>query len=280
LLERNTGVGVFLSFASLDLDQAELVVSLLEFHGIEVWFSETTLRSGKFPIAIAEALVSSDALIVLVSKNALSSEWVASEVSTFARGRPSSPILPVVTDETKPSHISKALAEHQYFKLNMTGLGKLFSSLNIQFLQRKPRAPDRRAESERRKIERRKSNPETRLRKGLWLLYYKVKESDKFEPISCSRYALIETQGIVLDEATRYRFVDRESKMEVEPGTVLRVASERVWHKMKQKPLGAIFVLEAIASEMCWNNDVYSLNRRQASDRRQATTRRAKGAGT
>lgn len=271
-------MGVFLSFTRQDSDQAELLVSLLEFHGIQVWFSSTSMQAGRFPVAIKQALVSSDALIVLVSKNAISSKWVVSEISTFLDARPGAPILPTVLDKTKPGQILKQLAEYQYFKLNMAGLGKLFATLNVKFLQKSARGNERREKTERRVAERRKASPETRLRKGLWFAYYRAKELDKFEPISPNVYTLLETQEILLPEAKRYTFMEKATKQSVAPEVALQGASERVWHRMKQKPLGAIFVIEAIASEICLAHEITMIDRRQPVDRRHVEVNKAKGA--
>lgn len=268
-------MGVFISFSSKDLDQAELLVSLLEFHGIDVWFSSKNLRAGKFPQAINQALLGSDSLVVLVSENTPSSKWVSSEIAAFLQARPGAPVLPILLDNTRPSQVARALGEYQHFKFSFEGLEKAFACLHIRLLDRNPRASKRRAQSGRRKAERRKFTPDYRLRKGLWLAYYKAKEPDKFDPISPHPYALIETREILTSEVRRYSYLSKQTHEEIQPEDALRIATDIVWHKMKERPLGGIFVMEAIAAQICADCEVSIRDRRGSVDRRSGDRRRA-----
>ena len=170
----------------------------------------------------------------------------------------------------------KELDEYQTFRFDIKGLEKAFDFLNLSFLTRAPRSTERR-KTDRRQNDRRKSTPNARLRKGLWLTYYKAKEVDKFELISPSPYVLIETREILLKEVERYIYTGKETQEVLSPEAVLYKASDAVWHKMKDRPLGAIFVIEAIAFEISARADVACKERRKGTDRR-LKNRRAAGA--
>ena len=118
---------------------------------------------------------------------------------------------------------------------------------------------------DRRTRERRLDRPETRLRYGLWFSYYVAKGHEKFEPVSPNADNLVELKTVLLKETARYRFIENLTKANVEPASALEEACERVWQKMERKPLGAIFVIEAIASELCVVHQLSMIDRRVTS---------------
>lgn len=95
-------MNVFLSYSRQDREWAIAVAERLQAEGFAVWDSETELFPGdNFASRIADALDSADAMIVLVSPDALASEWVRHEID-FALGssRLSGRLIPVIVRPT------------------------------------------------------------------------------------------------------------------------------------------------------------------------------------
>ena len=96
-------MNVFLSYSRCDREWAIAVAERLQSEGFDVWDSESELFPGdNFASRIAEALESADAMVVLVSPDALASEWVKHEID-FALGssRLSGRLIPVIVRPTE-----------------------------------------------------------------------------------------------------------------------------------------------------------------------------------
>lgn len=70
---------IFISYSSRDLVQAEALHEALEQAGYLVWRDKTNIRK-EWPEEIAGALNNASAVVVLLSKNALNSDWVKKEL--------------------------------------------------------------------------------------------------------------------------------------------------------------------------------------------------------
>jgi hypothetical protein len=91
---------VFLSCASDDRAQADRVSADLKKNGIAVWQSSSAIQSGvDFRSAVAEALDSSNVVVVLWSKASVRSDWILAEAEEGLRR---GVLIPVLLDETSP----------------------------------------------------------------------------------------------------------------------------------------------------------------------------------
>ncbi len=71
---------IFISYSSEDLREAETLHNALEGAGYKVWRDKTNIRE-EWPVEIKDALNTASAVVVLLSKNALKSDWVNSELT-------------------------------------------------------------------------------------------------------------------------------------------------------------------------------------------------------
>ncbi|MCG8603744.1 toll/interleukin-1 receptor domain-containing protein [bacterium] len=91
---------IFISYASGDADFAELAKLKLEAEGIEVWLDQGKLYPGEdWRNAIDEGILSSDAMIVVLSPRSSESSYVTYEWA-YALGN-EKPIIPILLEETK-----------------------------------------------------------------------------------------------------------------------------------------------------------------------------------
>lgn len=110
-----------------------MIEDRLQKAGHEVWLDKKSLRVGDNLIEkIHEGIKEADALIVIVSKNALRSSWVMHEFSAFALGDISSDksrIMPVLIDN---SSVPQYLAKYVYVDLTTDleeGIQRIINSL-------------------------------------------------------------------------------------------------------------------------------------------------------
>lgn len=111
---------IFISHGSADKDfVTQTIASCVRAAGLEPWHAVNGgLPAGvSWPNALLEALEGSEAFIVIVSASVLGSPWVAKEVQWWIEQRPSSPLIPIITDATLPSQLHLALAGVQYIDL-------------------------------------------------------------------------------------------------------------------------------------------------------------------
>ena len=92
---------VFVSFSSADKAAAEKFVELLRLHYVDFFYSERTIKGGYFADDIRQAIDECQKFIVLVSPDAVASNWVCDEVamamsSDHLRGN----VLPVLIKDT------------------------------------------------------------------------------------------------------------------------------------------------------------------------------------
>jgi len=85
----------------------------LSKRGIETWYSNSDIIPGENYIQAIEAgLLKSDWVIVIVSQHSAASDWVRAEVRTALKEpRLNGRILPVTTDEAKPSSLGNEIAQ-------------------------------------------------------------------------------------------------------------------------------------------------------------------------
>jgi hypothetical protein len=77
---------VFISYTHEDKELAGRIAHGLQREGLDVWYGETELLPGdNFAQKMSEALESSDAMVVVITPDALQSPWVRREIE-FALG--------------------------------------------------------------------------------------------------------------------------------------------------------------------------------------------------
>jgi class 3 adenylate cyclase len=136
-LKPETPVRVFISHNHQDRIFVERnITGPLAKRGIDTWYSNADIIPGeKYIQAIEAGLFKSDWVLVIVSKHAVESDWVRAEVRTALKDpRLQQRILPVTTDDTKPSAIGDLLAElHSLDARNSTDLAEeIFKLLAAQ----------------------------------------------------------------------------------------------------------------------------------------------------
>jgi TolB-like protein len=90
---------IFLSYSRADLESAQVVAEAMREAGLEVWWDAQIEGGAAFAKAIAAALQSSDAVVVLWSAHSLESDWVLDEA---AHGRDQKKLVPVSLDGSEP----------------------------------------------------------------------------------------------------------------------------------------------------------------------------------
>ena len=128
---------VFLSHASLDRRSAERLVRLLEAHRIKVWYSKTKIKGAQaWHDEIGRALSRCDWLVVLLTPDAVRSEWVKREVThALIDKRYRQRIVPLLMKSCSHKKLSWTLAGMQMidFRRNFRqGAGELLKVWNIK----------------------------------------------------------------------------------------------------------------------------------------------------
>jgi hypothetical protein len=105
---------VFISHSSADREVARTFCDLIEALGYEVWMDAKSIDpSQEWQPSLESGLVGADWLLVLVSRKAVESSWVARE-SGWAIEHIPSRVIPMVLDDAKPEDIDPRLAKVQY----------------------------------------------------------------------------------------------------------------------------------------------------------------------
>ncbi len=97
------GAKVFISYAHADQAAAQRVARQLGAAGLDVWFDRDKLQPGdNWALALGRAIADSDALVVLLSPDALASEWVQREIEyALTEQRYKNRVVPVVVRPTR-----------------------------------------------------------------------------------------------------------------------------------------------------------------------------------
>lgn len=120
---------VFISYASGDADFAENMSNRLTSNGFEVWRDEGSLHAGDdWRKAIDEGLLSSDAILIVLSERSAASSYVTYEWA-FALGNGSA-IIPILLEEKAGAHPRLAGLQHLDFsKSRLRPWEELFSEV-------------------------------------------------------------------------------------------------------------------------------------------------------
>ncbi|MGE8467859.1 MAG: TIR domain-containing protein, partial [Pseudomonas putida] len=142
---------IFVSYSHQDKLIVDVIVDRLKLAGHEIWIDHLKLRPGdNISRKVEEGIGSSDAVLVVVSANSLSSKWVQQEFSSLALSEISkraSRVIPILIDASSvPSYLSSYL----YIDLSKDlegGLDSLVRSLEV--VKRKEAKQPRRAVEQR-----------------------------------------------------------------------------------------------------------------------------------
>lgn len=170
--KREVGVVIvaqlFISHSCKDISLAKFLIHLLDYYHIKSWTSfmdpeqDTTFQQN-----IDSILLSCDNLLVLITKNILSSSWITSEILIFKKVNPDADIIPLIFDKKVDlDMIAPGLQQYQLidFTQDLTnGFRTLFARYGIEFLTHSERrdGQDRRTGRERRKNSDRRSKDVT-----------------------------------------------------------------------------------------------------------------------
>lgn len=231
---------------------------MLEFHGIDYWYSARNLTGGDhFPARIDSAVESADAMLLVVSENALRSEWVVHEIKTFKDVRPAGRIVPLIISEIDPRHLAAlGIADLHYIRFSdcfLTGFEALFQLFDQDFL--KPRLTVRNKD-------RRISSVRQRLRYGFWKNYHEATGSGKFEEFD-RRFSQVQKLIEALKpSAASYTFVSREGKRPCDSPDAVEATVREVCSSLGSG-MKAITVVESIAESLWERFEVIPRDRRK-----------------
>jgi len=250
---------VFVSHSSKDAYFVRLLARLLEFHGLEYWYSARNLRAGdRFGVAIDEALRSADVMLLVVSEAALQSEWVSYEISSFRTIAPSGRIIPLLLTEVDPGSLARLniadLQSINFYECFNAGFEALFQALGHQFLR--PRIQQRTGE-------RRLSSVRQRLRAGFWKSYHEATGHGKFDEFDL-RYSQIQKLIEVLKAAAlSYSFTTRDGEP-CATDEIVEAATRDVCRGFGSAKAKAITVVEDVAESLWERYNVIPKERRKA----------------
>ena len=122
---------IFLSHSSSDHTQASEIVSLLEGHGLKIWYSDDDIKAtADWEQSIRTALDGCEWFIVLLSRESVKSEWVRAEVHWAIENRPNK-IVPVLVEDCDSAMLHLRLATIQFIDLVRDQVGGLDELLEI-----------------------------------------------------------------------------------------------------------------------------------------------------
>lgn len=125
---------VFLSYTHKDKERADKVQRELQIRGHRVWRDVTELKAGSpIPDNVAKGISLCDYFIILVTENALQSEWMRGELNLYATNpKRWECILPLKYDKTKPSDFSPLLSPLNWIDFTSgleQGIAKILETL-------------------------------------------------------------------------------------------------------------------------------------------------------
>jgi hypothetical protein len=99
-------VTVFVSHSTKDRPFVEShLIPFLQSSGIQAWYSKRSIASGsEWEHSIRSGLEGSEWVVVVVSANAIGSEWVRCEVDWALENRPSR-LVPLLIDQVRPDQL-------------------------------------------------------------------------------------------------------------------------------------------------------------------------------
>lgn len=241
---------VFVSHSSEDNYFVDFLAELLRFHHIDVWVDRASLRAGDvFAGDIEQALASCGSMVVVISRNALNSQWIVREIAAFRAAGGDRPVIPLMLDpDTDPDQVYAGLGQvtplrcYESLLDSLSQLMRLLGRTLFPAVER--RAPgDRRSGADRRQApgDRRTGPVSRRLRAAM---YRCVRETgrDLLVPLNGAReVADLSARLAAADSPLRsFEFVDRQSGEQADPGFgLLHGLAFRSWCSKMERRLAA-----------------------------------------
>ena len=223
----------FVSHASDDRYFVNLLVAILEHHEIYAWCSFKNVPVGtRYRRGIVQGIENSEAMLVVISRNALKTPWITQEVTAFQQRDPEAPVAPRLLDATSVDDVYDGLSEFQsidFSECMLTGFQCLFKDVfNASFLPR----PERRTRAERRNVDverredrdRRQAPLFSRMSKGFWIQFSEAFALGKHQEMPIGVSNLEKTVDALLLEAKSYEFKDSTGRP-VDPRDALSIAA-------------------------------------------------------
>lgn len=270
---------IFISYSREDKSTAELIAELLDAHGLQPWYDQHSIEVGaKYIEKIERSIKAADAMIIILSENAIRSKWVTREITLFRSKPEKAIIIPMKIEDVLPDDVYDGLGEYHcvdYRKEPLASLKKIFQVLGKEFLDithNTHKATEENRSVERRKSDRREAPPEVKLRNGLWKAFSKATELGKFEifePIF-SRHSRIDLIGEMLAELRKYNVTAPGGEAVELRFTEFETIVATAWEQAtaRNPNITAIAAAEAIANALRAKYKITPKDRRQ-QDRRQ-----------
>jgi TIR domain len=100
-ISRQSDHNVFVSFSSLDGDEAQLVCNRLEAEGLRCWIALRDVKPGEnYQASIVQAIKTADIMILLFSSNANLSQEISKELSLASAFK--TPVIPLRISDVRP----------------------------------------------------------------------------------------------------------------------------------------------------------------------------------
>jgi hypothetical protein len=243
---------------------------------LQPWYDQHSIEVGaKYVEKIERSIKAADAMIIILSENAIKSKWVTREITLFRSKPEKAIIIPVKIEDVLPDAVYDGLGEYHcvdYKKEPLASLKKIFQVLGKEFLDINHRAIEEHRAVERRKSDRREAPPEVKLRNGLWKAFSKATELGKFEifePIF-SRHSRIDLIGEMLAELRKYNVMAPGGEAIELRFTEFETIVAMAWEQATahNRSITAIAAAEAIANALRAKYKITPKDRRQ-QDRRQ-----------
>ena len=276
---------IFVSHSTEDRYFVNLLVALLEFHGLETCCSLSHLQAGtQSRKEIESALRDADFLIVITSQNTIKSRSVTKGVAFFQAHKPDSQILPLHLDSTNLDDVVDGLKNHHaidFTQCMLTGFEELLSLFGKEFLPhfariQNKRQPDRRSDADRREsVDRRDSILIRRLRVGFWSAYSQSTGMGKFDDLTMGMNNLFKVIDSLQVEVSKYEYVNTTG-VPCDCREVLEKSTHNVWEIMrdKERTAKAVYVIDAIVEDISRNYEVKPTSRRGSGRRSESDDRR------
>jgi hypothetical protein len=117
---------IFISYASQDRPRAQVLAQALEQHGWSVWWDRTIPTGKRFEQVIQEALAGARCVMVLWSKQSVTSDWVVEEAE---EGRKRHVLVPVFIEDVLPPMGFRRIQAADLIDWDGAGTSPLFQRL-------------------------------------------------------------------------------------------------------------------------------------------------------
>ena len=228
---------LFLSFSSKDTSHARYFIHLLQYHQFDPYIGPSNDPELRDFVNVSEqALLRCDKLILIVTKNTVSSARVKRELTWFQVLKPEIEILICMFDDvdlngTIPEQMTRFSIDFQDW---MNGFSMLFDRLGVKFLKPEFHSPKSHDLSERRLVgDRRSPNLTNRLYTSMWRRYLRANELSNEIEIRLNTQEFVEYTDSIKSAAKRYLCYDGSGNNYNFEQVMTSTAFE-IWYHLKE----------------------------------------------